>query len=274
MTKLPIGVQLYSVRDDMEKDFEGTLKKVKEMGYDGVEFAGLFGRAPQDIKKLLDDLGLVAVCAHVPYAEMIADPEKTMSDYAAIGMKYIAIPYMTEEYRPNGPKFAEALESMKMLGKAAKAHGMTLIYHNHDFEFVMVDGKHGLDVMYDTVPADLLETELDTCWVNVAGENPAAYVTKYSGRAPIVHLKDFVMPGKKPEHLYALIGIDDGAQKDDSEAFEFRPVGYGAQNMPEIIKAAEAAGTKWLVVEQDDPSMGKTPMECIEMSVKYLHDEK
>ena len=274
MTKLPIGVQLYSVRDAMASDFEGTLKKVKAMGYDGVEFAGLFGKDPVYIKNLLAEIGLVPVCAHVPYAEMMEDTEKTMSDYAAIGMKFIAIPYMTDEYRPDGAKFAEALESMKMLGKAAKAHGLTLIYHNHDFEFVMVDGKHGIDVMYDTVPADLLETELDTCWVNVAGENPAAYVRKYANRAPIVHLKDFVMPGKKPERMYALIGIDDGAAEEESSAFEFRPVGYGAQNIPEIIKAAEESGSKWLIVEQDSPSMSKTPLECIEMSIRYLREEK
>ena len=127
--------------------------------------------------------------------------------------------------------------------------------------------------MYERVPADLLKTELDTCWVNVAGENPAAFVLKYSGRAPVVHLKDFYMPAKKPEKMYALIGIDDSEaeQKDEADSFGFRPVGYGAQDIPAIIAASEKAGAKWLVVEQDDPSMGKTPMECAQMSIEYLH---
>ena len=196
-----------------------------------------------------------------------------MSAYKTIGAKYIAIPYMTEEFRPNAPKFDEAIEGMKLLGKAANAHGLTLLYHNHDFEFVKIGDEYGIDVMYERVPADLLKTELDTCWVNVAGENPAAFVLKYSGRAPVVHLKDFYMPAKKPEKMYALIGIDDGEveQKDEADSFGFRPVGYGAQDIPAIIAASEKAGAKWLVVEQDDPSMGKTPMECAQMSIEYLH---
>lgn len=273
MTKLPIAIQLYSVRDDMAADFEGTLKKIKALGYDGVEFAGLFGRKPEYIRELLKEIGLEPVSAHVSYNEMMSDIEGVMSAYETIGVKYIAIPYMTEEFRPNAPKFDEAIEGMKLLGKAANAHGLTLLYHNHDFEFVKIGDEYGIDVMYERVPADLLKTELDTCWVNVAGENPAAFVLKYSGRAPVVHLKDFYMPAKKPEKMYALIGIDDGEaeQKDEADSFGFRPVGYGAQDIPAIIAASEKAGAKWLVVEQDDPSMGKTPMECAQMSIEYLH---
>ena len=273
MTKLPIAIQLYSVRDDMAADFEGTLKKIKALGYDGVEFAGLFGRKPEYIRELLKEIGLEPVSAHVSYNEMMSDIEGVMSAYETIGVKYIAIPYMTEEFRPNAPKFDEAIEGMKLLGKAANAHGLTLLYHNHDFEFVKIGDEYGIDVMYERVPADLLKTELDTCWVNVAGENPAAFVLKYSGRAPVVHLKDFYMPAKKPEKMYALIGIDDGEaeQKNEADSFGFRPVGYGAQDIPAIIAASEKAGAKWLVVEQDDPSMGKTPMECAQMSIEYLH---
>lgn len=273
MTKLPIAIQLYSVRDDMAADFEGTLRKIKALGYDGVEFAGLFGNDPKYIKELLKEIGLEPVSAHVAYKEMMADIEGVMSAYETIGVKYIVIPYMTEEYRPNAEKFDEAIEGMKLLGKAANAHGMTLLYHNHDFEFVKMGDEYGIDVMYQRVPADLLKTELDTCWVNVAGEEPAAFVLKYSGRAPVVHLKDFYMPAKKPEKMYALIGIDDGEaeQKNEEDSFGFRPVGYGAQNIPAIIDASEKAGAKWLVVEQDDPSLGKSPMECAQMSIEYLH---
>lgn len=276
MTKLPIAIQLYSVRDDMAADFEGTLRKIKELGYDGVEFAGLFGRKPEYVRDLLKEIGLVPVSSHVAYVEMMADIEGVMSAYETIGTKYIAVPYMTEEYRPNAPKFDEAIEGMKALGKAAAAHGMTLLYHNHDFEFVKMGDEYGIDVMYSRIPADLLQTELDTCWVNVAGEDPAAFVLKYSGRAPVVHLKDFYMPAKKPEKMYALIGIDDGVaeEKKEEDSFGFRPVGYGAQNIPAIIEASEKAGAKWLVVEQDDPSLGKTPMECAKMSIDYLHSAK
>ena len=268
--KFPIALQVYSVREDLEKDFEGTLKKVKAMGYDGVEFAGLFDHDPADIKRMLDEIGLVPLSAHVPYLDMIADPKKVLGDYAAIGCAYVAILYLTEEYRPGQEKFAKVIEDAKMLGQTAKDLGMTLLYHNHDFEFQKIDGEYALDLLYRTVPAELLQTELDTCWVNVSGENPADYLRKYTGRAPVVHLKDFYMPGEKPEHMYDLIGIDDDGEDDSQGSFEFRPVGSGMQNFPAILKAAEDAGAQWVVVEQDMPSMGKTAMECAQISIDYL----
>lgn len=267
--KFPIALQLYSVRDEMEKDFAGTVKKVKAMGYDGVEFAGLYGQAPTDIKALLDEVGLVALSAHVPYVEMMADPEKVLKDYADIGCKFVAIPYLTEEYRPGQEKFNEVIEGAKLLGKIAKEMGMTLLYHNHDFEFCKIDGQYALDILYQEVPADLMETELDTCWVNVGGEYPPSYIRKYSGRAPVVHLKDFSLSGSKPKKMYELIGIEDDGEEEKS-TFEFRPVGYGQQDIPSILAASEDAGASWVVVEQDMPSMGKTSLECAAMSIHYL----
>lgn len=262
------GIQLYSLRTDMEKDFYGTLQKVKEMGYDGVEFAGLFGNDASTVKDMCDKVGLVPVSAHVPYNEMMEAPEKVISCYAEIGCKFITIPYLTEECRPGREKFGEFVENIKMLGKLSKEKGMTLCYHNHDFEFEKVDGEYILDIIYKEIPSDVLETQIDTCWANVGGENPAEYVKKYSGRAHILHLKDFA--GQKGENMYGLIGIDDSKEKDAPEEFELRPVGYGYQNFPEILEAAKAAGTEWVIVEQDSPSMGKTPLECAKMSIDYL----
>jgi sugar phosphate isomerase/epimerase len=154
-----------------------------------------------------------------------------------------------------------------MLGKVAKDLGMTMLYHNHDFEFVKIDGKYALDILYDEVPAEYLQTELDTCWVNIGGENPADYILKYTGRAPVVHLKDF--HGEKSDNMYELIGIKSDAPKRPSN-FEFRPVGSGLQDFPSILAAAEKAGAQWVVVEQDNPSMGLTPMESIAKSREYL----
>ncbi|MBQ8783199.1 MAG: sugar phosphate isomerase/epimerase [Clostridia bacterium] len=269
----PVAVQLYSVRDNMAEDFEGTIKKVKEMGYDGVEFAGLYDNAPEKVKAICEENGLVPISAHVSYDELAADPEKVIGDYATIGVKYIAIPYAVEERRPGAELFDETVEGIRKFAGIAKKYGITMLYHNHDFEFKKVDGVYGLDLLYSTLSADELQTELDTCWVNVGGENPADYVVKYSGRAPVVHLKDFVMSGKdKPAKMYALIGIDDGAQSDEEEGedFAFRPVGYGVQDMPAILEACKKAGTGWVVVEQDSPSMGKTPLESIKMSIDYI----
>ena len=239
--KFPIALQLYSVREDMEKDFAGTIRKVKALGYDGVEFAGLFGHTAQEIKALCAEVGVTPVSAHVPFVDMMSDPD-LLKVYAEIGCKFVVIPYLTEEYRPGQPKFGEVIEGAKMLGKKAKELGMQLCYHNHDFEFVKIDGEYALDVLYREVPADLLETEIDTCWVNVGGEDPAAYVRKYAGRARIVHLKDFA--GQKSEHMYALIGIDDDKKAEPVNTFEFRPVGYGVQNFPEILAARKGGGRR------------------------------
>jgi sugar phosphate isomerase/epimerase len=93
---------------------------------------------------------------------------------------------------------------------------------------------------------------------------------KYAGRSPVVHLKDFVMPGKRPEKMYELIGIQSDKKETEAEAFEFRPLGMGAQDFPKILQACKAAGAQWVVVEQDRPSMSKTAMECAEASLKYL----
>ena len=264
---LPIAVQVYSVRDDAAADLRATLQSIKNMGYDGVEFAGLYGNKPADIKAMCAEIGLTPISAHVPYLDMVKDPEGVLRDYAEIGCSYVVIPYLTPEYRPGEDKFGEVIENAKMLGKKANELGMTLLYHNHDFEFIKLNGKYALDILYEEVPADLLQTELDTCWVNVGGEIPADYIRKYSGRTPVVHLKDFF--GEKSDDMYELIGIESKAPKRPS-GFEFRPVGAGLQNFPEILKAAEESGANWVIVEQDKPSMGLTPMESIKKSIEYL----
>lgn len=267
MSSLPIAVQVYSVRDDAASDLYGTLKQIKEMGYDGVEFAGLYDNSPAQIKSWCDELGLVPVSAHVPFVTMLGDPVGVLSQYAEIGCKYVAVPYLVPEHRPEHANFAYVVEFIRILGKAAKSLGMTMLYHNHDFEFVTVDGKYALDVLYDSIPEDLLKTELDTCWVNVGGEDPAQYIMKYSGRSPVVHLKDFA--GEKSDDMYELIGIEKKAPTRPSN-FEFRPVGRGNQNFPAILEASKAAGAEWVVVEQDQATMGLTPMESIKASIDYL----
>ncbi len=270
MKKFPVALQLYSVRDNMATDFEGTLKAVSEMGYQGVEFAGLFDKEPAEVKALCETYHLVPISAHVGMSVMLADPEKVIGDYAAIGCKFIVIPHYHWNFDGDNDSYETFIMKVRMLGAVAKSKGMTLLYHNHDFEFEMMDGQYRLDKLYADVSADLLETQLDMCWVNVGGENPAEYLKKYTGRTPVVHLKDFA--GKKSDKMYALIGVDDGDQKDDDTAgaFEFRPVGHGLQNSPTILEAATETGAQWVIVEQDMPSMGKTPMECVAMSREYL----
>ncbi len=269
---LPIAIQLYSLRDDLDKDFKGTLDKVKEMGYDGVEFAGFGDNSMETVKAWCEELGLNPISAHVCLEEFTCDGmDETAKKYADLGCKYVAIPYLEEKKRPGTDRFEETMRIMEEIGQVCKKYGMQLLYHNHDFEFkTNIDGKHAIDVMYDKVPAEYLASELDTCWVNIGGENPAEYVRKYTGRAPVVHLKDFYMTGTLPKHLYALIGIDEEESEKEEATFEFRPVGSGMQDMPAILAAARDAGSEWVVVEQDDPSEGTTPLECAKRSVDYL----
>ena len=236
----PVALQLFSVRDDMSADFEGTLRKVKELGFQGVEFAGLFGHDAETVKKLLEEIGLEAVSAHISIDEFLANPESVIDTYVKIGCKYAAIPYLVQERRPGEAKWEQTVEEIKKIAVMAKAKGLQLMYHNHDFEFVEINGKYALDELYDTISPDLLETEIDTCWVNVAGVNPASYVRQYAGRATILHLKDFA--GGKTDNMYELIGIESDKPK-YTKAFEFRPIGYGKQDVPTLLEAAEAAGT-------------------------------
>ena len=269
---LPIGLQLYSVKNEMAQDFEGTIRKVAEMGYEGVEFAGLFDKTPSEIKELLEKYSLKAVSAHVPLADMMENLDKVIADYKEIGCKFVVIPYVDEKYRPGTPDYPETLRIIGEIGKKLKEAGLSLLYHNHDFEFVKVDGEYGLDIMYSTVSEEYLNPELDTCWVNVGGEEPAPYILKYKGRTPVIHLKDFVMKGKdKPQKLYELIGIEDETESASEDDFSFKPVGYGVQDFPAILEAAEKAGAAWVVVEQDSPDKGNTPLNAVKMSIEYLN---
>lgn len=269
---LPIALQLYSVRQDLDKDFEQVIKKVKEYGYDGVELASLHGKEPEYVKKLLSDTGLTPISAHVSLDSMLKDPDGVFGTYAFIGCKYVAVPYLPEERRPGKPLFDKTLEQMEQLGKKAKEAGLQLLYHNHDFEFVKIGDRLGLDVIYETIPADLLKTQIDTCWVKVAGQDPAEYIRKYKGRAPVVHLKDFYkQETDKDIKMYELIGIKGKDHKpSDKKAFGFMPLGFGQQDIPEILEASKEAGASWVVVEQDEPQEGRTALECARLSIKYL----
>ena len=269
---LPVALQLYSVRDEMEKDFYKTIEYVKGLGYDGVEFAGMFDEDPAGIKKFCEKLGIVPVSAHVPYYDMLENTDEAIKPYAEIGCKYIAVPYLTEECRPGTPGFADTIKGIEKIAHATKKYGIQLLYHNHDFEFLKIDGKYALDILYDTINSDLLKTEIDTCWVNVGGENPSEYILKYSGRAPVVHLKDFYSKGKNNGKLYDLIGIDDEKEEETKEenSFCFMPVGHGVQDMPSILAASVKAGAEWVVVEQDNPAPGENSLNSAKFSIEYL----
>ena len=126
----PVALQVYSVRDDANANLYATLKEIKKMGYDGVEFAGLYGHKAEEVRDMCADIGLTPISAHVAYQEMMADPEGVLQQYAVLGCKYVAIPYLTSDLRPGTDKFPEVVKNAAMLGAVAKKLGMTLLYHN------------------------------------------------------------------------------------------------------------------------------------------------
>lgn len=271
--KLPVGIQVYGLRDLLEntpENFKSVMTKVKEMGYDGVELAGLYGLEPEFVKKTLDEVGLTPISAHVAFQEMMDDIDKVIADYSVIGVKYLVMPYMAEEYRPANPSgFKEFLPLLNEVGEKIHKAGMTFLYHNHDFEFVKLEnGKWGYDEMFDAIPAENLQSELDTCWCDVATGEAPEFIKKYTDRIPVVHLKDYIKKGEV-KNMYKLIGIDEEESDGDTGYFGFRPVGFGQMIWEPVLAAAMEANAQWVIVEQDE-HYELEPLECARRSREYL----
>ncbi len=255
MCDMKVGLQLYSIRDDMEKDMDKTLGEVKAMGYDYVEFAGYFGKSADEVAALLKKHDLKCISVHQTYDLFLKEGQPAVDYLKTIGVKYCAIPWLGVDCHKGHEKCEKSYAEIQEVGELLKKNGIQMLYHNHDFEFEKFEGKYLLDWLYDTFSADILQTEIDTCWVHYAGVDPAEYVRKYTGRAPVVHLKDFVCKKLSGGPVYALISEDGSEMKAsklwDETGFEFRPVGEGIQNIKSIIDAAKDAGAEYLIVEED-----------------------
>jgi sugar phosphate isomerase/epimerase len=283
MKTLPVAAQVYSIRDTAEADFAGAMRLLKGMGYDAIELAGLYGRPAEELRAILDDLGIAAVSAHVPLVEMQADIGKVIEDYLTLGCRFLAVPYLDERSRPGTPLFTAILGDIARIGDACHAAGLTLLYHNHDFEFIrMPDGSFGFDFIYASTTPEQLQAEPDTCWIKVAGQDPAAYIRKYAGRVPVVHLKDYwlqvtatlaatanvAVAGK----MYDLIGLEKTEKPAGEGQFAFRPLGQGLQDIPAILAASIDAGAQYVVAEQDESTDGRTRLEAAAISRQYLRN--
>lgn len=272
MKKFKVGLQLYSVRDQMEKDMEGTLKAVKEMGYDYVEFAGYFGKSAEEIRALLDKYGLTCISVHQGL-DFYEEGGQSAAEYIkTLGAKFSAIPWYAAEKLAG----SEAWEDTKALfircGELLKKNGIQMLYHNHDFEFVKVDGKYKHDYLMEEIARDLLKPEFDTCWVRYAGEDPCKYLNLYAGDVEVLHLKDFTCKKLANGPAYALIdaaGNPIKATSKEENEFRFRPVGQGMQDFPGILAAAEKAGTEYIIVEQDQ-TYELPSLEAVRQSREYL----
>lgn len=249
MKQIPVAVQLYSVRNEAEKDFADTVKKIAEMGYDGVELAGLYGLSTEEVLRALEEAELPAVSAHVPVEEFEKDMEKTLDQYEALGCRWLAIPWLPEERRFGGERYEETLQLMRKISEGCGSRGMQLLYHNHAFEFEKTpEGVYHLDRLYEDVPAGVLDAEPDICWVQVGGEDPCGFLQKYKGRCPVLHMKDFVWKG---------------------EEAELTVLGQGEVAVKAAAQTGAECGAEWFVIEQDDHPTG-TPMENMEQGLVFL----
>lgn len=272
MKKFKVGLQLYSVRDQMEKDMEGTLKAVKEMGYDYVEFAGYFGKSAEEIRALLDKYSLTCISVHQGL-DFYEEGGQSAAEYIkTLGAKYSAIPWYQAEKLAGSPEWEETKALFNRCGELLKKNGIQMLYHNHDFEFVKVDGKYKHDYLMEEIARDLLKPEFDTCWVRYAGEDPCKYLDLYAGDVDVLHLKDFTCKKLANGPAYALIDAEGNpikaASREENE-FRFRPVGQGMQDFPAILAAAEKAGTEYIIVEQDQ-TYELPSLEAVRESREYL----
>ena len=235
-----LSVQLYTVRDHLSQDLPGTLKKLKEIGFEYVELAGLYDRSAADWKTLLDELGLKASGAHIGLGEIEADVEKVASDAKTLGFDTAIVPWAgASDYADGWGPFAHRVNEA---AKKLNALGVDTAYHNHDFEFA----GGGFDAFYTEADASMVFAELDLAWVSIAGESPVAWIEKLGKRVRFAHVKDY----------------------DKSKTPQWTPAGQGVMDFDAILPALEAAGARFAVVELDE-SPGD-PLDAVAASYAYF----
>ncbi|MDQ0229242.1 sugar phosphate isomerase/epimerase family protein [Metabacillus malikii] len=246
MKETQIALQLYTLRNETERDFVGTLEKVAKLGYKGVEFAGYGGLTAADLKQTLDYLGLKATSSHVALTLLESDLGQVIDYQQAIGNRHIVCPFLPPERRTKESYF-ELVPILNEIGRKCAEAGITFSYHNHDFELeAFDDGRKPLQFLLDETNPLWVKAELDIYWLSKVGESPVQWLEKYAGRTPLLHIKDMTT---------------------DEEKF-FAELGTGGVDLNSVLNQAENANVEWYIVEQDQTR--RTPLESIEISMKYL----
>jgi len=241
-----IALQLYSIRSLMQEDFVGNIKKVSEAGYTGVEFAGYFGMESGEVKKILDDNGLLAAGSHDPIELLKKDIGRAIDYALEIGNKYIICPYYPDFVQGDADSFKKAAGVFNEIGEKCSKSGVRFGYHNHGFEFRMLDGQYGLDILLANTDPNFVCFELDTYWVQYAGVNPVEVVEKYKGRCPLLHIKEMKSHEDKVNTI----------------------IGKGVMDFKGIVAAAKKNNVDWYVVEQE--YFEDDLIESVKAGCKYL----
>lgn len=237
------GVQLYTIRGEMEKGVEAALAKVAGIGYKEVEFAGYFGRTPRQIAQLLKTNGLTSPAVHMPVSDILKDPNAALDALQTIGHTYAIMPYLDVRERDTIAKYHKLADQLNEAGALTRKRGIQMAYHNHDFEFQLTDGKVPYDELLARCDKQLVQFEMDLFWTNKAGKDPLAYFAKYPGRFACVHVKDMKADGSMTE------------------------VGSGKIPFASYFAKASEAGIKHYFVEHDNPA---DPWASITTSYKAL----
>jgi len=242
----PLGIQLYTLREEMSRSVPHTFHQLARIGYREVEFAGYFDHDAGELRRLLDEYGLVAPSSHVSLQLMQSEPEKTIEFAVALGHRYLVIPSLPAEQRQNIDQYRHIAEAFNRLGEKCKGAGLRFAYHNHAFEFDVIDGQVPYDVLLAETDPELVGMEMDVYWVSKAGRSPAQYITEWPGRFPLWHLKDM---------------LPDGSMVD---------VGDGGIDFPALLEHRDKAGLRHGFVEHDHPT---DALRSARRSFRFLADK-
>ena len=240
---LQVALQLYTVRDETQRDFAGTLRRVAQIGYPGVEFAGYGNLTSQEMLALLAETGLRAVSTHVRLDALQDEQLDASIRYCQdIGCPNIVLPWLANEWRTREGIQALA-PRLNAIGQRCREHGITFAYHNHDFEFTRVDGIYLLDYLIQATDPSLVKIELDVYWAAYAGVDPVLYPETNADRVALIHIKDMAADRSMTE------------------------VGKGVLDMRQICEFARVRGL-WGIVEHDHPQMPS--LESARISLEYF----
>jgi sugar phosphate isomerase/epimerase len=247
MRRDQISLQLYTVREEAARDMPGTLRKISDIGYPAVEFAGYGGLTPQDLKSILDDLDLRTSGAHVPLDSWESNPELVLADMHALDCAHAVLPIVPPEHHRVEASVARLAENLNRWGEQCRAENVTFSYHNHDFEFAPLGTTTMWDVLVRETDPGLVGLELDLYWAKYAGTDPETVMRDVADRISLVHLKDMA--------------------PDDTRSD--LPVGEGTLPWATLLEAADAAGVQWFIAEQDNP---RDALEDVRTSLEHLHE--